>query len=151
MKASEMWKLYMDKKTNKGAVGDETEAYDVWAFGAASDELAQLVLSGEKTATSSAYPLYESENEELPRTGEYSVIVNSKEEAVCVIKTTRVYVIPFNQVTQHHAYLEGEGDKTLDYWRNVHKVFFTECLGEAGIEFTDELLVVCEEFQVVYR
>ena len=160
MKANEMWDKYISDKTGRANTGDEAAVYgdssfaatyDAWAFGADADRLAQLVVSGEKTATSSAYSMYEIEGEELPREGEYSVILDSNAAAVCIIKTMSVYVIPFNQVSERHAYLEGEGDRTLGYWRNVHKDFFTDELKGVGLEFTEEMLVVCEEFEVVYK
>ena len=52
---------------------------------------------------------------------------------------------------EDHAYKEGEGDRSLEYWRRVHKEFFTECMEEAGEEFTPDMDVVLEEFSVVYR
>lgn len=125
--------------------------YDQWAFGVDADLLAALVAAGEKTATASAYPLYELEDEELPREGEYSVILDSQENAVCVIRNTRVYVTVFEEVTEEHARKEGEGDKSLTYWRKVHEDFFRACLEEAGLVFTPEMKVVCEEFEVVYK
>ena len=49
-----------------------------------------------------------------------------------------------------NAYKEGEGDKSLAYWRQVHEEFFTACLGEAGLTFTPDSKVVLEEFRKVY-
>lgn len=129
------------------AVGAE---YQAWSFGAEPDELANLVLSGVKTATASAFPLYEFDNEPLPNEGEYSVILDSNENAVCVVRTTRVYITPFCQVSQWHAYLEGEGDRSLQYWRAVHEEVFHAWLSEAGLVFSQETPVVCEEFEVVF-
>ena len=125
--------------------------YDAWAFGVEADLLSHLVAIGEKTATASAYPLYELEKEPLPKTGDYSVILDSNDNAVCIIQTQKVTVIPFNEVTAEHAYKEGEGDKSLDYWREVHEKFFTDCLSEAGLQFTSDMKVVCEEFSVVFK
>ena len=125
--------------------------YEAWAFGVEADLLAHLVAIGEKTATASAYPLYELENEPLPKTRAYSVILDSNDNGVCVIQTQKVTVVPFGEVTAEHAYKEGEGDKSLDYWREVHEKFFTECLNEAGLKFTSDMKVVCEEFSVVYK
>lgn len=124
--------------------------YEAWAFGGAPDLLAGLVVRGEKTATASAGPLYALENEPLPQVGEYSVILNAQDEAVCIIRTTRVYTCPFHAVSPEHAYKEGEGDKSLAYWRAVHAEFFTACMAEAGLRFTPDMPVVCEEFELVY-
>lgn len=129
----------------------EQDSYEAWAFGGDPDGLARLVLAGEKTATSSAYDLYPLEGEPLPQAGKYDVLLNSREEAVCILQTTRVYVTAFDAVTPDHARREGEGDKSLAYWRQVHEAFFSDCLREAGLPFGPETRVVCEEFEVAFR
>lgn len=124
--------------------------YDAWAFGCDADLLAALVLSGEKTATSSAHALYEAEGEPLPKAGEYSIVLDASDRAVCIIRTQRVSIIPFGQVSAAYAFGEGEGDKSLAYWQRVHRDFFTAELRRIGLSFTEEMLVVCEEFELVY-
>lgn len=145
MTGKELWNEFRDKN----AIADcECGA---WSFGVEADLLAMLVSSGEKTATASAYPLYELEHEPLPKVGAYDVILDSKGEAVCIVKTTGVSIAPFKDVTAEHAYKEGEGDKSLGFWREVHERIFTEWLEEAGLKFTLDMKVVCEEFEVVYK
>lgn len=144
MTHQELWAAY---KAVSPAAGDE---YEAWAYGDDPDTLAELTRAGVKTATAGAGPLYELEGEPLPRAGEYSVILNSRDEAVCVIRTTKVYTVPFDQVSAEQAYREGEGDRTLAYWRRVHEDFFRRELAEAGQTFSPEMPVVCEEFEVVY-
>lgn len=145
MTGKELWDQFIEER----APGDHE--YEAWAFGVDADLLAHLVVTGRKTATASAYALYETEKEPLPAEGAYSVILDGKEQAVCVIRTTKVTVVPFCEVTAEHAYKEGEGDGSLDYWRKVHERFFKECLQAAGLKFTPDMKVVCEEFAVVYK
>lgn len=145
MTAEEMWRIFSEKN------GLENEEYEAWAYGAEPDELAELTAKGIKTATASAYYWYEAEGEELPKEGEYSVILNSKDEAVCVTKTTKVYIERFKNISKEQAYKEGEGDRSLEYWRRVHRDFFTNELAEAGISFDEDMKVVCEEFEVVFK
>ncbi len=114
------------------------------------DLLADLVLGGEKTATASAYDLYALEAESLPQEGTFDIILDSQNQAVCIIEITKVSVQPFNQVSAQHAFKEGEGDKSLAYWRQVHEDCFAEWLREAGLTFTPESKVVLEEFRKVY-
>ena len=144
MTEKELWNQFKEKNNISDC------DYEAWAFGVDADMLANLVLIGEKTATASAFPLYESEKEPLPEVGEHSIILDSKDNAVCIIKTAKVYVVPFKEVTAEHAFKEGEGDKSLEYWRAVHEKFFTECLSEVGMLFSTDMKVVCEEFEVVY-
>ena len=144
MTAQEMWERFVNQQHI-----EEIE-YDAWAFGDDADKLADLVRRGIKTGTSSAYPLYGAENEPLPEASGYSVILDSKDEAVCIIENTKVYVVPFCEVSSDHAFKEGEGDRSLSYWRKVHEAFFTACMQEAGLAFDENMMVVCEEFRVVY-
>ena len=140
MTSEELWK-------RSGLTG----TYEAWPFGEAPDKLADLVLQGIKTATCSAYDLYLMNHEPLPQAGTYSVILNSKEEAVCIIKTLKVYVTAFHQVSDAHAYQEGEGDRSLEYWRKVHLQFLTNELASVNKPFDENTKVVCEEFEVVYK
>ena len=128
-----------------------TGTYEAWSFGEMPDKLADLVLQKIKTATCSAYDLYLIENEPLPKVGNYSIILNSKEEAVCIIKTIKVYVTEFRNVSKEHAFKEGEGDRSLTYWRKVHESFLINELASVNITFNKNTKVVCEEFEVVYK
>ena len=126
--------------------------YEAWCYGSeAADELARLTWSGMKTATASAYPLYEIENEPLPEEGEYNIILYSDGTAACVTKTVKVYTVAYRDVTAHHAFREGEGDRSLAYWRRIHEAFFREEMKEAGLMFTEDMPVVCGEFEVVFK
>ncbi|HEU5674262.1 TPA: ASCH domain-containing protein [Streptococcus pneumoniae] len=144
MTPQEMWNKY--KQINP-LIGDEIDA---WAFGVEPDLLADLVFKGEKTATASAYDLYVLEDEPLPQVGTFDVILDSQNQSVCIVEITKVSVELFNQVSAQHAFKEGEGDKSLAYWRQVNEDFFTDCLGEVGLTFTPESKVVLEEFRKVY-
>ena len=144
MTPQEMWNAY--KQINP-SIGDEIDA---WAFGAEPDLLAELVFKGEKTATASAYDLYALEDEPLPQEGTFDVILDSKDQAVCIVEVTKVSVQPFKQVSADHAYKEGEGDRTLAYWQKLHENLFSKWLHEVGLHFSQDSLVVLEEFRVAY-
>ena len=100
MKAEEMWKKYCEESGE-----DLNTAHEAWAFGSDSDGLAQLVADGIKTATASGFDLYflEGEEEPLPKEGDYSVILDSQDNAVCVIRTVATRVLPFDEVDADHA------------------------------------------------
>lgn len=85
-------------------------------------KLAQLVIAGIKTATSSNYLLYD-ENEAIPYPGLHHIILDGNGKAAAIVETTFVEVVPFDQVTEEQAYLEVEGDRTLKYWRMCTKTF----------------------------
>lgn len=144
MTPQEMWQAY---KAINPKIGDQMDA---WAFGDQPDYLADLVLKGIKTATASAYDTHLYFKEPVGQVGDTSLIMDSQGKAVCMIETTKIYKAPFKDVTKEHTYKEVEGDRSLTYWRQVHEALFTEWLAENGITFTEDSLIVCEEFKVVY-
>lgn len=144
MDAEKLWNEFKNKNSIDG------DNYSIWAFGDNPNLLLKLVKTGEKTATSSLYKLYNSD-EELSKAGEYNIILNSKGEAECITKTTKVYLTKFSDITDAHAYKEGEGDKSLSYWKNIHEHFFNECLTSYNEKITSDDLIVCEEFELVYK
>ena len=148
MTGKEMWHLYCEKEKL-----DPSIPCDIWKFcggGPAADELAELVLEGKKTATAGAMIAYEIEKEPIPEAGCYSVVLFDDERAACVIRDTKVSLVPFDQVSPEHAWKEGEGDRSLAYWRSVHKSFFTPDYEQAGQLFDEHGLCVLEEFEVVF-
>lgn len=112
--------------------------------------LLALVLSGQKTATSSALPAYAHESAPLPKAGDYCLITDWQGTPRCVIQTTKVTVLPFREMTFNLCRLEGE-DATLASWKANHETAFRACEAEDGYTFSADMEVVFEEFAVVYR
>lgn len=128
----------------------EIKEMDAWQFGGDPDTLAELVVSGIKTATCSCKAGY-AEDELLPKAGDLSMILNSKNEAVCIIQTTRVYECEYQNISSEHAWKEGEGDRSLAYWQKVHQDFFERESQEYHYVFNEHSILICEEFEVVLR
>ncbi|GAA3832307.1 ASCH domain-containing protein [Nocardioides panacisoli] len=120
-----------------------------WSFGSAEqgDALLALVLDGTKTATASALRDYESEDSPLPEPGSMGIVLDGSGNPRALVATTDVRVARFDEVDAEHARLEGEGDRSLDHWREVHERFFAE---HAPGGFSPDMKVVLERFKVVY-
>lgn len=147
-----LWRNYLN------SIGENEKTtklkYNSWSFGdnkELADELVDIVVRCEKTATTSLYCLYEMENENLPKVGDLGIVTDFDENAKCIIRTNKVSVLPFSEVSSEFVYKEGEGDKSLEYWREGHIDFFNRLLEGLNMSFSEEMLVVCEEFEVVYK
>lgn len=134
-----------------GPIPADTVPPPAWSFGvdaAQADRLLALVLDGTKTATSSALWDYEEENAPLPEAGDLSIVLDADDHPRALIRTTSVRVVPFDEVDDVHAFHEGEGNRTLEYWRDAHRAFFTENASHTK-GFVDDMPVVLEEFVVL--
>jgi uncharacterized protein YhfF len=117
---------------------------------ALADELAALVVAGIKTATCSAVWDWEAEGESLPQAGLLSIVLDGKNQPICIIETTEVTIRPYNQVDAQFACDEGEGDRSLTYWREAHWRFFSRVLPKIGREPAQDMPLVCERFRLIY-
>ena len=116
-----------------------------WKFGINNNNLIELVLSGQKTATTSLYFSYINNKEPLPKVGDKSIILYDNDEEACTIEIEKVIITEFKNITPEIAYLEGEGDKSLEYYKNVHNYFFKSIYPE----FNENSKVVIEIFKVI--
>jgi len=145
-----MWKEYLD---HAGISRRNDPGHETWYFcdnEKDADELAKLVLAGQKRGTTSCLEVMIQEGEPVPKPGDYSVVTDWKGVAVCVIKDEKVSVVPFDQVTEEFAAIEGEGDGSLEYWKKVHHAALSREMSSTGLVFHEETPVICEEFSVVY-
>jgi uncharacterized protein YhfF len=115
------------------------------------NELAALVLAGTKRATTGLLWLLETQEKPLPRAGDLNVVTAWDGTALCVIETSAVDVLAFEDVSAEFAAREGEGDASLDYWRRVHWDFLGRECRRIGRVPDLRMPCVCEEFRVVYR
>ena len=104
-----------------------------------ADELLDLVLRGVKTATCST--------EDEPNTstpGERWIVLDGRGTPRCMIESTEVTYRRYSEVDAAFAHDEGEGDRSLAYWRDAHRRYF----GRQG-KFSEDMMLMCERFRLV--
>ena len=116
-----------------------------------ADELGDLIAQGIKTGTCSALWEWEVEGNPIPEAGLITVVIDGKGEPLCIVETTEVFIQKYNEVDADFARAEGEGDLSLEHWREAHRNFFSRTLSKIGKEFSEEMPLVCERFRVIYK
>jgi uncharacterized protein YhfF len=138
----------------KTARPPSTPLYDVFHFGdreALAGALVALVLRGEKLATASLLWECEAQGRRAPQPGDLSVVTSWQGTPLCVIETTGVEVRAFEDVDGEFAAAEGEGDRSLAFWREAHWSYFGRVCDELVRERSLRMPVLCERFEVVYQ
>lgn len=140
----EFWSGFVDAT---GIDGD----YEAWAFAEEMPELATnlalLVRDGPKRATAGLLSEFEGTDAvPMPRAGDVSVILDSEGQPICVIRATQVETRRFGDVDAEFAWDEGEGDRTLTWWRQAHMWFFFE----QGIRIDEDTPMVLQRFELLY-
>jgi uncharacterized protein YhfF len=107
-----------------------------------ADRLLELVLSGAKRATCWA----ESQGLLSAEIGKMMVALDGQGRPKAVLKTVELTKRRFGEVDEAFAYDEGEGDRSLQHWRDAHQQYFTR-LGM----YAPDMMLWCERFELVER
>jgi len=112
-----------------------TLQYSSWYFAdneKDADELVELVLAGVKRGTAASGWEYQHEGEPLPVAGALHIVTDYSGFARCLIRTTHIEVLPYRDVPASFAETEGEGDRSIEYWRSVHWPYFERVHARIG-------------------
>ena len=127
---------------NLDAVPLQYRSLRSFAFGdnpALADELLELVMKGTKTATCST-----EDEPNISAPGERWIVLDGSGHPRCVIESIEVTFRRYDEVDAAFAYEEGEGDRSLTYWREAHRRYF----GRLG-KFREDMMLMCERFRLV--
>lgn len=116
-----------------------------------TDELIALYLDGKKTAGSGLAEDYKYCNDPLPKIGNYWIVLDSQDKPKLICKTLKVEFNRFGDIPAYIAKAEGEGDCSIQYWKDVHSKIYAPHLKTWGIEDINDATVVTEFFEVVYK
>ena len=104
-----------------------------------ASEIATLVIAGTKTSTASVEWALEAEGRRPVKPGDLSIVLDGHDHPVCLIETTEVKNVPYDEmVDEQFAHEGGEGDRTLESWRQMYwKVILSECAHQARAHAKD--------------
>ncbi|TBL51989.1 ASCH domain-containing protein [Obesumbacterium proteus] len=117
--------------------------------GELAQQLADLIVSGEKYATCGSLVEYQHQGGTIPHVGYLTIVLDGREKPVAAIETTQVSLRRFRDVDAVLAAAEGEGNKSLAYWRQAHQTFFEASLAAIDKSFTEDMWLVCEYFRLL--
>jgi uncharacterized protein YhfF len=81
--------------------------------------------------------------------GLVSIVTDGFGHALCAIRIERVEQLRFCDVSPAHAWIEGEGDRTLDDWRAGHLRYFSAEAARLGLVFSEDARVNFEHFTLI--
>ena len=135
------------------ATGTSGQPAEVFAFGDSTrmaDDLGALVVAGTKQATAGLLADYQAASEPLPEVGAHEVVHLGDGRPAAIIRNTEVRVAPLSSVDERFAWDEGEGDRSLAYWKDAHERFFRRRCEALAIDYEDSLAVVFVRFATVW-
>jgi uncharacterized protein YhfF len=137
-------------KREMGIEGTFTDAYGIEDTPGLKQELLSLVLDGKKRAATSLVKESELEGWPEPEVGQYNIILDGRDKPAAIIKTVSVRRCSFSDVDEEHAYWEGEDERTMDSYIREHTKYYTRRGVAIGFEFSPDMEVILERFELIY-
>jgi uncharacterized protein YhfF len=78
-----------------------------------------------------------------------SIVTDGFGYPLCAIRTESVEYLRFRDIGAKHALVEGEGDRTLENWREGHLTYFHREADRLGLTFTEDAQLFFEHFRVL--
>jgi uncharacterized protein YhfF len=152
MNVEEYWSAFLAAQPADSPYRQKPYVAEAFGDGVAlADELGQLIAEGVKTGTCSSLWEWQAEGNPIPEVGLLTIVLDGRGQPLCIIETTEVTLRNFNEVNADFARAEGEGDLSLEYWRNAHKTFFSRTLPKIGKAFSEDMPLVCERFKRIHK
>ena len=142
------WQKVCDQK-GISATSYHTRTFGDPRYAEYGNHVTELAIQQVKRAT--AHLAMDFELNQVPRReeGDYWVILWEDFTPACVLEIVKVEVRPFREVDDAFAAREGEGDGSLAYWRECHEDYFKQQLADWGRDWSEDLPVVLESFDLI--
>jgi uncharacterized protein YhfF len=102
---------------------DDLRLLEIGTPGEMRQRLNGLILAQRKRATAGLLLDYVRDDEELEFVGERLALVDDDQRRIAIVEVVRIDTVPFGEVSWKFAQAEGEGDESLDEWREGHLRF----------------------------
>ena len=112
--------------------------------------LLRMVLRGRKRARTGLQQGFERLYGYFPEKNTYNIVTDRNGEARCVVRTTRVDILPFNEITWEQVQYECIGSE-LEEWRAYKRGVFSEQCRQLGCKFSEDMPVILEQFHLEYK
>lgn len=145
------WQQFLNSQPADSPYRQKTYVAEGWGDSPQlADELGALIVAGTKTATCSSLWEWQLEGMTIPSVGLLTVVLDGQGHPLCIVETIETSIWRYDEVDAEFAAAEGEGDLSLQYWRDAHRRFFSRTLPKIGKQFSPDMPLVCERFRVIY-
>lgn len=147
---TEIWQAFI--KMNKQYANQKMpESYYFCDNEFDANDCAGLVVKGIKQATAGSQWWYDQSREPIANINDLFIITDWNGIAKAIIQIIKIEKTPYNEITPEFAEIEGEGDKSLTYWKKVHWDYFSREMLPYNETPTEDMIIVCEHFKTLWK
>ncbi len=115
-----------------------------------TEQVLELIASGDKTGTFTLPWIVERTGQPRPRAGRCIVLIDYRGAPRLLVRLTRVERVTFGAVTERHTAIDGSPVRALATWKPLHTRYWNDLLRPFGLRVSDDMPVLVETFELLY-
>lgn len=131
-------------------LGNDYEVRWIGLDDATTEQILELIRSGDKTGTFSLPWIRERTGKNLPGVGDAIVLVSFDSKPQLVVRITEITEVAFGDISEEHTAVDGSPVRALAVWKPLHIDYWNERLLPLGLAVCDDMPVLIEKFELVY-
>ena len=109
-----------------------------------------LILTEKKRGLFGLKELQERQPEQVPVIGGVMVLVDFDGTPRGAVQTVKITPVPYKNINEEHLAVEGPDARQLNVWQKIHWPYWTQMLEPYGLEPSEDMIVVVEQFKLIY-
>ncbi len=109
-----------------------------------------LILTEKKCGLFGLKHLQDRQPEQVPVMGGVMVLVDFDGTPRGAVQTVKITPVPYKDINDEHLAVEGPGARQIDVWQKIHWPYWTQMLEPFGLEPSEDMIVVVEQFKLIY-
>ncbi|RMF96152.1 MAG: ASCH domain-containing protein [Gammaproteobacteria bacterium] len=115
-----------------------------------TEQVLELIESGDKTGTFSLPWLLERNGQPEPQPGDLIVLIDFAGHPRLLVRLTAVYERRFGEITAADTAIDGSPVRKLETWKALHSRYWGALLAPFGLAVRDDMPVLIEPFEWLY-
>lgn len=108
-----------------------------------------LILTEKKRGLFGLKDLQDRQPEQVPVMGGVMVLVDYDGIPQGAVQTVKITPVAYKDINDEHLAVEGPDARKLEVWQKIHWPYWTQMLEPYGIEPSEDMIVVVEEFKLI--
>ena len=114
-----------------------------------TEQIFELIASGDKTGTFTLPWIVERTNQPEPRVGDPIILIDFAGEPRMLLRLTRIHTVLFGEVTEADIAIDGSPVRSLEIWKPLHTQYWGPMLAPFELTVSDDMPVLVEAFELL--
>ena len=132
------------------ALGDDYQVRWIGLDDATTQQIFELIASGDKTGTFTLPWIIERTDQPEPAVGDCIILIAYDGTPTQLVRLTDVQRVNFGEISATHTAIDGSPVRALEVWKPLHTQYWNTLLAPWSMTVSPDMPVLIEPFELLY-